>query len=83
MDAKGDTDRMEAVKLKNLSPSWVRWLDWLAGEKEKLNRGYWEMAVRFTAGRVASTKIEENYIPEQWRSQPPIPEELSPSGQVL
>lgn len=78
MDDKGDTDRMEAVKLEHLSPTWVRWLDKRAGLMKKLNKGYWDMHTRFTNGRIASTKIEENFIPEQWRRPGDICE-LSPT----
>lgn len=67
MGVNKDTDRSQAVKLKHLSPTWVRWLDRRAGVMKRLNQGYWDLHTRFTAGHESSTKIEESYVPDQWR----------------
>lgn len=47
----GDTDRMQAIKLEHLSPTWVLELDQEYGEAKQKNGGYLTVNVQFEGGK--------------------------------
>lgn len=46
-----DTDYTQAVKLENLSPTWIRQLDREYGEAKRKNGGYFSINADFEGGK--------------------------------
>ncbi len=62
-----DTDRHAAIKLKHLSPTWVKWLDREIGYIKRRNGGYAELTARVEKGRIGPVRWLTSFMPDQWR----------------
>ena len=70
-----DTDRHAAIRLQHLSPTWVRFLDHLAGEMKQRNGGYFGLEIHFEKMLIDKVTFLRPFFPRhvrQWQQHPHI-----------
>ncbi len=62
-----DTDQHQAIRLKHISPTWVKWLDREVGIAKRRNGGFAELTARLEQGRMGSVRWLLSFLPEQMK----------------